>query len=44
MDVWNNVFKVPVPIGKQKEKAVREAHNFFQHIEALAKADDFSFV
>ena len=43
LDVWNNTFRVPVPTGKHKKKAMREASDFFVHIEALTQADEFSF-
>ncbi len=43
IDVWNNLFKIPVPEGKHKERAAQKAHDFFQHIDALTKVDEFSF-
>jgi len=43
LDVWNEIFVVPIPEGKHKEKAINEARDFFKHIDALTKADKFMF-
>lgn len=40
-EAWNEYFRVPIPLGPMKEKAVRESKEFQSHLGALLDADRF---
>ena len=38
---WNNYFKIPMPIGKNRLQAIKESTAFQSHLSALLNADDY---
>lgn len=43
IDYWKSHFKIPIPKGQGRKKALNEASSFFKHIDALLSADEFSY-
>lgn len=43
-DAWENYFKIPFPIDKQKIKAIKEAKEFQSHLSALLNADNYRWI
>lgn len=43
IDGWNNHFLIPFPKGSCAKKAILESERFFEHMEAMLKADRIRF-
>ena len=41
IDAWEKYFKVPIPIGKEKEEALEKAKTFQSHLKSLLDSDSF---
>jgi type I restriction enzyme M protein len=40
-DGWDNYFKVPFPVGKNRSQAIKESAAFQSHLSALLNADNY---
>lgn len=43
MESWNKYFKIPLPVGEERIKAVRRSKQFFSHLQKLINVDSFNF-
>jgi type I restriction enzyme M protein len=43
IEAWENYFKIPIPIGKEKELALDKAKEFYTHLKKLANINEYRF-
>lgn len=42
-DTFNKYFRIPIPIGVERDEAIQKAKDFFNYINELSKADKYRF-
>ncbi|MCL1811336.1 MAG: restriction endonuclease subunit S, partial [Methanomassiliicoccaceae archaeon] len=43
IEAWNKYFKIPIPIGEEKNSAIEKASKFFEHIDELSDVNNWRF-
>ncbi|MCM1134634.1 MAG: N-6 DNA methylase [Clostridium sp.] len=43
LDAWNQYFKIPLPVGKKRDEAIKKAEEFYGYLEKLANIDEYCF-
>lgn len=44
IEAWEKFFKIPVPTGEERKKALSKAKRFMKHLSQLSDIDGYSFV
>jgi type I restriction enzyme M protein len=43
IEAWENYFKIPIPLGKEKDTAISKAKEFYQHLRKLVDINEYRF-